>query len=56
MLVISRSIGEQLFINKGEIKLRILDIRGNQVRLGIQAPKYIQIHREEAYKPDQADE
>lgn len=49
MLVLTRSIGERLFIQNGEIKIQVLEIKGNQVRLGIEAPKEISIHREEVF-------
>lgn len=49
MLVLTRSVGERLIIGEGDIKLTILDVRGNQVRLGIDAPKNIAVHREEIY-------
>ena len=49
MLVLTRSVGERLIIGNGEIKLTILDVRGNQVRLGIDAPKNIAVHREEIF-------
>jgi carbon storage regulator len=49
MLVLTRAIGEKLIINNGEIKLNVLEVKGNQVRLGIDAPKHVTIHREEIY-------
>lgn len=49
MLVLTRSIGERLFIQDGEIKIQVLEVKGNQVRLGIEAPKNIAIHREEVF-------
>ena len=49
MLVLTRSVGERLIINNGEICLNVLEIKGNQVRIGIDAPKNISIHREEIY-------
>lgn len=49
MLVLTRSVGERLIIGDGDIKLTILDVRGNQVRIGIDAPKNIAVHREEIY-------
>lgn len=49
MLVLTRSVGERLVIGDGDIKLTILDVRGNQVRIGIDAPKNIAVHREEIY-------
>lgn len=49
MLVLTRAIGEKLIINNGEIKLNVLEVKGNQVRIGIDAPKHVTIHREEIY-------
>lgn len=49
MLVLTRSIGERLFIQDGEIKIQVLEVKGNQVRIGIEAPKHIAIHREEVF-------
>jgi carbon storage regulator len=51
MLVLTRSIGDRLIIGEeGEITLNVLDIRGNQVRIGIDAPKNVPVHREEIYQ------
>ncbi len=50
MLVLTRSVGERLIINDGEIKLSILEVKGNQVRLGIDAPRSVSVHREEIFK------
>lgn len=50
MLVLTRSIGERLIINNGEVKVSILEIKGNQVRLGIEAPRNVSVHREEIYE------
>lgn len=55
MLVLTRSVGERLIIGDGDITLTILDIRGNQVRLGIDAPKNVSVHREEIYLRIQAE-
>ena len=49
MLVLTRSVGERLFVNDGEIKIQVLEVKGNQVRIGIDAPKHIAIHREEVF-------
>jgi len=49
MLVLTRSTGERLIINNGEIKLSVLEVKGNQVRLGVEAPRHVTIHREEIY-------
>ena len=48
MLVLSRRLGETLIIGD-EIKVTVLGISGNQVRVGIDAPKNISVHREEVY-------
>ena len=48
MLVLSRRLGETLIIGD-EVKVTILGISGNQVRLGISAPKEVSVHREEVY-------
>lgn len=55
MLVLTRSVGERLIIKDGEIRLNVLEIKGNQVRLGIDAPKDISVHREEIYNRIQAE-
>ncbi|MDF1654093.1 MAG: carbon storage regulator CsrA [Coxiellaceae bacterium] len=51
MLVLTRSVGDRLIIgDDAEITLNVLDIRGNQVRIGINAPKTVPVHREEIYQ------
>lgn len=55
MLVLTRSIGEKLFFNNGEIIVTVLEVRGNQVRLGIDAPKHISVNREEVQMRMDAD-
>lgn len=58
MLVLSRRLGETLIIGD-DIKITVLGISGNQVRLGIAAPKEVTVHREEVYRriqEEQADE
>ena len=48
MLVLSRNIHETIIIGRqAEIKVTVLEIRGNQVRLGIDAPRVIPINRAE---------
>jgi carbon storage regulator len=49
MLILTRKSGEGIRIGDA-ITLRIIEIRGNQVRLGIEAPKNISVHREEVYE------
>ncbi len=48
MLILTRKIRESLII-KDDIIITILNIKGNQVRIGINAPKEISIHRKEIY-------
>lgn len=48
MLVLSRRMGEALIIGDN-VKLSILGINGGQVRIGIEAPRDVTIHREEIY-------
>ena len=48
MLVLSRLIGEEVVVGDGII-VRVMDIRGNKVRLGFIAPKDTTIHRREVY-------
>jgi carbon storage regulator len=50
MLVLSRKIQERLIID-GDIRISVVDIRGNQVRLGIEAPDRVAILREELIVP-----
>jgi len=49
MLILSRQIGEDIRIGD-DITVRILSIKGKQVRLGIQAPLGVSVHREEIFK------
>ena len=48
MLILSRKISENIIIGD-DITLSVLDVRGNQVRIGIDAPRNISVHREEIY-------
>ena len=48
MLVLTRKIGETIAIDD-DIKIVVVQIKGRQVRLGIEAPKETKIHREEVY-------
>jgi carbon storage regulator len=46
MLILSRNPGESLHIGDS-IKVRILSVRGDRVRLGVDAPRAMEVHREE---------
>ncbi len=53
MLILTRKVGESIVIND-DIKVTILGVKGMQVRIGIDAPKDVQVHREEIFKRIQA--
>lgn len=58
MLLLTRYIGESIIIGEGEGKIimTVVAIHGNQVRVGIEAPKSIAVHREEVYERIQAEQ
>jgi len=48
MLILTRKSGESLMIGE-DISVTVLGVKGNQVRIGINAPKDISVHREEVF-------
>ena len=49
MLILTRKAGERICIG-GDVEVTIVSIRGNQVRVGVNAPKDVAVHREEIYR------
>lgn len=49
MLILTRRVGETVMIGH-DITVTILGVKGNQVRIGVKAPKEVAVHREEVYK------
>ncbi len=54
MLILTRKIGESLMVGE-EVTVTVMDVKGNQVRIGIAAPNDVAVHREEIYDRVQAE-
>ena len=49
MLILTRRVGESLVIGD-DVTVTVLGVKGNQVRIGVNAPKNVSVHREETYE------
>jgi carbon storage regulator len=49
MLILTRRVGEALMIGE-EVSVTVLGVKGNQVRIGVNAPKTVSVHREEIFE------
>lgn len=54
MLVLSRRVGESIVIGN-EVTVTVLEVRGDQIRVGIDAPRSVQVHREEVFRQLEAE-
>lgn len=49
MLILTRKVGEALMVGD-DVNITVLGVKGNQVRIGVNAPKEVAVHREEIYQ------
>ena len=50
MLILTRRVGETIMIGDAVVMVTVLGVKGSQVRIGINAPKSVPVHREEIYE------
>ncbi len=55
MLILTRRVGESLMVGD-DITVTVLGVKGNQVRIGVSAPRDVAVHREEIYNRIQSDD
>lgn len=55
MLILTRRVGESVVIGE-EVTVTVLGVKGNQVRIGINAPKHVAVHREEIFERIKAEQ
>ena len=54
MLLLNRNIGETIIID-GDVRITVMEVSGNQIRIGIDAPKNIKVYRNEIFERMQAE-
>jgi len=54
MLILTRKVGEALMVGE-DVTVTVMAVHGNQVRIGIKAPRDVEVHREEIYERVQAE-
>lgn len=55
MLILTRKVGESIMIGDS-VEVKVLGLRAGQIKIGIEAPKDLQVHREEIYKRIRAEQ
>ena len=55
MLILTRKVGESIMIGE-DVEVKVLGIRAGQIKIGIEAPKDLKVHREEIYERIRAEE
>jgi carbon storage regulator len=50
MLVLTRKLGEEIVIPSLDVTIRLVEVRGDKVRVGIEGPTHVQVHRKEVWE------